>query len=198
MNFWKKRKFRKGMALTGLVILGLALYEAQETRHTAPELPLPQVAGEPDYYLEGATLKHYTTLGQLQQTVTTPKLAHYPEQDLTTLLTPKVFGQNAAGQQWDARANSGTLRQSDTQLQLNQDIVLTLKAPDNRPPLTLTTTTLSVDLPHAQAQTEDPIQITQGEDITRALGLNVDLQQGILILPNQVEGHYESIRSPNS
>lgn len=198
MKFWQHRKFRRGLALAGLVVLGLALYEAQETQSVAPQLPLPQVAGEPDYYLEGATLKHYTELGQLQQIVTTPKLAHYPEQDLTTLLTPKMFGQNAAGQQWRAQANSGTLRQNNTQLQLNQDIVLTLQAPEKRPPLTLTTTTLSVDLPHSQAQTQDPIQIRQGADVTRALGLNVDLQQGILILPKQVEGHYESTLSPSS
>lgn len=198
MKFWQHRKFRQGLALTGLIVLGLALYEAQDTQRTAPQLPLPQVAGEPDYYLEEATLKRYTESGQLQQTVTTPKLAHYPEQDLTTLATPQMLGQDTAGRQWHAHANSGTLKQNNTQLQLNQNIELVLKAPDKRPPLILTTTSLSVDLPHSQAQTKDPVHITQGQDVTRALGLNVDLQQGVLILPNQVEGHYESALSPNS
>ncbi|MCK2182600.1 LPS export ABC transporter periplasmic protein LptC [Halomonas getboli] len=163
---------------------GLALLDQ---RSVAPPGPAPQGAtGEPDYYLENAHLTRFDAQGRPHQRLTTPRLEHTPEDDVTRLTTPHAQLRDSEGRLWLADGKKGRLENGGHLLTLEGQAVLT--APEER--WRLETERLHYDSDTGHAWSDTPARLSQPPQWMRGERFDAWLDDNRARLTDNVRGHH--------
>ncbi|MGM8850286.1 LPS export ABC transporter periplasmic protein LptC [Salinicola sp. MH3R3-1] len=106
----------------GLLVLLLALgggltYLDQRGDNDSGET-LGNTAGEPDYYLEDASMTRYDEQGRAYQRLETPRLVHTPADDIIRTQTPHGYLTDDQQRQWQVTSDTGIMNRSGEQLTL--------------------------------------------------------------------------------
>lgn len=141
----------------------LAVFESRETR---PPGPVPRdEAGEPDYYLEIASLTRFDEQGRPHQRLDTPRLTHTPHDDVTRTQTPVARFYDAENRVWFARGDIGILGPQGVHLILEGNA--RLNSPQEGWQLDTDILHVDTDLGHAWSDTpallQQPPQRVRGE-----------------------------------
>ena len=80
--------------------------------------------------------------------------------------------------------------EADDLVHLTGDVRVSQQAEGGRP-LTLTTSTLTLDNAERTVYTDAPVELTDSFSLTRATGMKAWIDDRILELDSQVEGRYE-------
>lgn len=180
---------RKLAGVAALVLLGGWLVWLQDFSQPAPRAQLPQLHGEPEYYLEVAQLKRYNSEGRHFQTLQGQVVTHYPESQLTTVDRPRLQHWAEDGQLWVLSAREGEmLDQGD--LYLHQQVRLTPINPDSLYTPEFLTERLWLDTIQETARTLDPVSFTSPGGTTLGLGLFAQLDLGQVEILEQVRSEY--------
>ncbi len=91
---------RQLMVLLLLVSMGVLLVWLQDVNLPAPRTQLPAQYGEPDYYVENASLSRFDAQGQRLQKIDSVQVTHYPEKDLAVFEKPLLHHYAPSGQAW--------------------------------------------------------------------------------------------------
>lgn len=198
-----KKRF---ISLIGLGILGLAVHFLDVQRPQSFDLfsDIPDSQSEPDYYTVNSHFLEYDINGNLNRSLKSERLLHYPDTELTALDKPQITTYTPDGlPQWLAVANSGLVEGDGSHFQLNQNIIVwqmikndvsDSDKPDVR--LKLTTEQLNIDLDKDQVSTEQPVLISTPEGDTRSVGLFADMTTNRIELKSQVQGRYQTRTEP--
>lgn len=119
--------------------------------------PIPRDdSGEPDYYLENATLTRFDEQGRAHQRLETPRLVHTPHDDVTRTQQPVARFLDSDERIWFGRGDTGILGPEGVHLILEGNA--RLNAPSEG--WQLDTETLHVDTQrgHAWSETEAVLQ----------------------------------------
>ncbi|MFP4138679.1 MAG: LPS export ABC transporter periplasmic protein LptC [Halomonas sp.] len=177
--------FRTGLVLVLLALgAGLALLDQREPGPTG-QVPR-DAAGEPDFYLENARLTRFDAEGQPHQRVTTPRLSHTPEDDVTRLETPRTRLHDRDGREWRAAGERGELGPDGNPLRLDGDV--RLEAPEER--WELTTETLHYDADTAHAWSTTPATLRQPPQRMSGERFDAWLDDNRARLTDNVRGHH--------
>jgi lipopolysaccharide export system protein LptC len=169
-----------------LVAAGVALV-VMDRRAAPPVTPIPgpEIEGEPDVFMEGATISQFTPDGALRYRLSASLIRHYERNTLTRLTEPRFTLYQADGPPWRVRARHGILRPAsagrEERVTLREDVVLEqMLAGGDR--LSLRTEALELYPERQYVETDRDVIIDSHVGRTTASSLQGDLRVGTIHL----------------
>ncbi len=172
-----------------LLALGGLLALIEQRNISLPTPPSTSESGEPDYYLEDATLTRFDASGSAHQRLETPRLTHTPDDDVTHLETPDARLVDDRGRVWFASADTGRLGASANPLTLSGDAQL--KAPEQGWQINSEVLVYDADTGHAWS--ESAAVLRKFQQRVRGDRFDAWLDSGRLQLTGNVRGHHPPI-----
>lgn len=180
---------RQFMAVLLLISMGVLLVWLQEINLPAPRTQLPEQYGEPDYYVEHASLSRFDALGQRLQKIDSVQVTHYPEKDLAVFEKPLLHHYAQSGQAWRVVAERAEYLGED-EIYLEDNIIVTPLNTDSAFLPEFFTQRLWVNSTNNIAHTPDPVSFLSPSGKTTGQGLEIHLNSGIAKILQAVEGRY--------
>jgi len=180
------------VAVAGLLI-------SLQTLREAPVAPV--AAPEHSAWAEGVNLRFHDDAGRLDYALRAARQTRFQdgrvEWRLPVLLWfGQGFGQESGqgvgngGANWRVEAESGISAPGGERLNLSGNVVLRRSGVGSAAPLTLTTTSLDIDIPGEFVSTAAPVEMDAGPLRQRAAGLELKLAEDQLLLLGEVSGSH--------
>ena len=186
------------LAAATIAGLGAVLY-AILARPPAPLAELPDaLAGEPDVYMRDATITQYAPSGAVKYRLASTRMRHFERDALTRLTDPDLWLYNDAQPPWQIRSAHGYIRQNTSQrdeeevIFLREKVVVHQRHEDGRH-VRLRAPALYLYPDRQYAETDQDVIIDTDVGRTKAVGLQGDLQQGLLNLFSSADQRVHTI-----
>lgn len=165
-----------------LLLVGgvLALIEQRNSLESTVDVEVD--SSEPDYYLDGADMTRFDARGVAIQAMTSPRIAHTPNDDVTRAQTPKIRTNDSEDRRWYATGDSGVLSAGGDTFTLDGNA--RLRQPDDR--WTLDTDVLHYSRDQNRAWSDVPVVITQNGQRVESDSFSADLTQDAAVLQGRV------------
>lgn len=138
---------------------------------------------DPDYIVEGLTVRRFDTTGTLQHTLTAKSMAHFPDDDSTTAFAPHaVFHRQPPA---TLTADTAWISKDGKEVRLDDNVRMTRAG---TPETVVTTTRLFIQPDDETAHSNAPVTITQGRSIVNGTGLTADNKIQTVTLLGPVRG----------
>ena len=188
--------------LLAVGLLLLAFYLAPWRGAAPPDPPPPELAGEPDIYMESAVISQFQDDGTLQYRLAAQQVRTFDDDRRAYLVGPDFSLYSPTAPPWRVSAREGDLygfgEDADARvgvLVLSGDVVLHQTDP-GRGFTTVRTTELTVRPEPRYAETERDVMIETEAGRTFAQGLKADLERRILNLQADADGPVHTIVLP--
>lgn len=139
-----------------------------------------------DFYVEHFTVRRYASNGALQHTVTAEKMLHFPDDDTTTVTTPRLTYYQ--GQRTVVTAQTAWLDKEGKHVRLNDDVRIVRPGGPDSPETVITTSILFVTPDDEYAYTDAPVTITQGKSVVNGVGMEANNKTELAVLSGPVQG----------
>ena len=167
-------------AIAALVLTLVYMYSGERT---PPPLP-PELADEPDIYMEGAAITRFGADGGIRYRLQAERIRQFEQRSVTFFENPTMRLHQKSGPPWMVSASRGELRQPpgsdgtrDEHLRLSDNVELTRQYDDGRR-FALVTTELDVYPARQYAQTDHAVMIETSGSKTTAAGFEADMERG--------------------
>ncbi|WP_239496283.1 LPS export ABC transporter periplasmic protein LptC [Salinicola peritrichatus] len=168
-----------------LLLLGGGLAYLDQLGERQPE-PVPSdPAGEPDYYLEDASMTRFDQQGRAYQRLDTPRLVHTPADDIIRAQAPHGYLIDDRQRQWQVTSDTGVMDRSGEQLTLEGNARLI--QPEQA--WSLETQTLHYDNREAHAWSDTPAVLRQHDQRMRGDHFDAWINEDRMRLTDNVQGH---------
>ena len=186
-----QRHLLSGWRLAAIVmgasaILGLAHYF--QPMSDGGRRPVPPVdSNNPDLTIADAVITSYRLTGELKYRLLSPQIEHFEHSDQTYLRTPDLIINREPDPPWQVTAKRGILRNAsnrggpEEEVVLEEDVHMEQSFPDGRN-FRLVTPSITIYPARQYAETSQDVMITTHAGRTRAVGLQGNLDQGLLKL----------------
>ncbi len=188
--------------LLAVGLLLLAFYLAPWRGAVPPGAPPPELAGEPDIYMESAVISQFQADGSLHYRLVAQQVRTFDADRHTVLVGPDFTLYSPTAPPWRVSAHRGDLHgfgdgggQGDGVLLLSGEVVLHQTDPE-RGFTTVRTAELRVHPEPQYAETERDVMIESEAGRTFAQGLRADLERRILNLQADADGPVHTIVLP--
>lgn len=185
--------------LLAVGLLLLAFYLAPWRGTVPPGAPPPELAGEPDIYMESAVINQFQGDGTLQYRLAAQQVRTFDADRHTLLIGPDFSLYSPTAPPWRVSARRGDLHGlrdgADGVLVLSGEVVLHQTDPE-RGFTTVRTAELRVHPDPRYAETERDVMIETEAGRTFAQGLKADLERRILNLQADADGPVHTIVLP--
>jgi lipopolysaccharide export system protein LptC len=141
---------------------------------------------DPDYIVENFEVSRFDQQGNLQHTVVADLMRHYPDDDSTVVLAPRLTYHRDPPTYVVAR--EAQISSKGEHVELIDDVRVTRAGQAGKPDTVLTTSRLDAWPDDEIARTNQPVKITQGQTQVDGSGLSVDNKTSIYILEGPVRG----------
>ncbi len=180
-----------GSALFPLSIL-LALTLLTFWLRYATELDEPRRDGkhrhDPDYIVSDVVMRKLDPNGQLQYTLRSIDVRHYPDDDTTDLLKPRLTQQSEKKAPVTMSADKGRLSDDNKRVDLTGNVFIHRPAARRDEELTASMPDLTVFPDDERAITKSPVVLTKGASWVKGVGMQVDNKAQTYLLESQVTG----------
>lgn len=143
---------------------------------------------DPDYRIDNFHLRRFDETGVLQHTLLGDRLLHYPDDDSTTVMTPRLTYHREPPTFVTAR--EGRLNSGATHVELIDDVRVIRGGKSGKPDSVLTTQRLDAYPDDEVARTDIPAIITQGQSHIRGNSLNANNKTATYVLDGEVRGTF--------
>lgn len=168
-----------------LLILGGGLTYLDQRRESQQEPTIGNTTGEPDYYLEDASMTRFDAQGRAYQRLDTPRLVHTPADDIIRTEKPHGFLTDDQQRQWQVTSETGQMSRSGQQLTLEGNARLV--QPDQA--WSLETKTLHYDNREAHAWSDTPSVLRQHNQSMSGKRFDAWIDENRMRLTDNVQGH---------
>ncbi|NJN50755.1 MAG: LPS export ABC transporter periplasmic protein LptC [Gammaproteobacteria bacterium] len=171
-----------------------------------PQALPPELADEPDLYMEGATITQFNDDGSVRYRLASKEIRHFERDDTTRLREPVLTIHRAPEPPWWVSANHGYIRYREAaakdNTQKNEEVVflresVVLEQRLEARHIRLTTESLYVYPERQFAETDQAVMIDTNAGRTRAVGLAGDLNAGLLKLSSGGDQRVHTIVLPD-
>ena len=180
-----------GSALFPLSIL-LALALLTFWLRYATELPEERHDGknrhDPDYIVSDVVMRKLDPNGLLQYTLRSIDVRHYPDDDTTDLLKPRLTHQSEKKAPVTMSADKGHLSDDNKRVDLTGNVFIHRPAAGRDEELTASMPDLTVFPDDERAFTKSPVVLTKGASWVKGVGMQVDNKAQTYLLESQVTG----------
>lgn len=162
----------------------------------ATELPEERRDGknrhDPDFIIHDSVLRKLDSSGQLQYTLNSAVIRHYPDDDSTDMSKPHLIYQYPTRPSMTVRAERGHANKEGQQIDLYENVQITRAATAEDPEMNGYTDQLTVFPDDEKAFTKSPVLITKGQSWLKGVGMQVDSRAQTYVLESQAFAVLES------
>lgn len=141
---------------------------------------------DPDFFAERFTVHRYDADGRLQHTLVADKMLHYPDDDSTDAVSPRLTYHRARPTVVTSR--TAWLDKDGKHVRLDDDVRIVRAGGERQPETVITTSVLYVTPDDEFAYTRAPVTITQGRSVVNGVGLEADNKIQTAVLFGRVHG----------
>ena len=182
------------LALAGLTFWLERMVREEEGAHPS------QRRHDPDYVVDNLTHMRFNVQGKVESTLTAAKMLHYPDDDSTDLLAPRVVQTKPNEPRVTLSAERGTLSQDGEEVFLYGNVLLVREAgPENRE-ARMHTSFMHVVQSHSIIRTDRDVVVTEEDRVLSGRGMEYRNDTKELFLRERVRGRFEPSKKarPNS
>jgi len=146
---------------------------------------------DPDYLVTNFTTTSYNRDGVAESALSADRMVHYPDDDSTELLRPRVVQTRPNEPRMTVRAERGTLSRDGDDIFLYDNVVLVREADKQRPQAQMRTSFLQVVRDRSLVRTDRDVVIHEDRRTLAGHGMEYDNQSQVLQLFSRVRGIFE-------
>ena len=141
---------------------------------------------DPDYMADHFLVRRFDADGALQHTLAAQKMLHYPDDDSTEVIAPRLTYHRDPPVL--VSSNKAWLDKDGKHVKLDGDVRVIRDGSDGRPPTEIDTSVLYAVPDDEFAHTDVPVTITQGQTVMNGSGLETSNKTHISVLFGPVRG----------
>lgn len=168
-----------------MILLAAASFWLERTVSTGP-LQKSVARHDPDFWAENFTVKRFGPDGKLQNTMSSRRLIHFPDDDTTIVEFPTL--QYHRQPPVAISGDRALVSPDGKEVVMVGNALVTRGGKDTVPSTQLATEVLTVFPDDEKASSIHPVTITQGKSIINGSGLTSDGRTGISVLSGRVTG----------
>ncbi len=146
---------------------------------------------DPDYLVENLSIAAYDKAGRVESTLAAAKMVHYPDDDSTELVAPRVEQNKSNEPRITVTAERGALSQNGEEVFLYGNVLLVREAGADQPETRMRTTFLHVVRARSLVRTDREVVITQGARVLSGRGMEYHNETRQLTLHADVRGRFD-------
>jgi lipopolysaccharide export system protein LptC len=151
---------------------------------------------DPDYIVSNFTTTTYNRDGVAEAILSAARMIHYPDDDSTELVAPRLVQSKPEQPRISVRADRGALSREGDEIFLYDNVVLERSADGERSAARMTTSFLHVVRDRSLVRTNRPVEIVEEGRSLSGRGMEYDNQSGSFTLHADVQGRYLSKPQP--
>ena len=145
---------------------------------------------DPDYIVENLNHTRFNVQGKVDSTLAAAKMLHYPDDDTTDLIAPRLVQTKPDQPRVTVSADRGALSQDGEEVFLYGNVVLTRDAAGERPETQMRTSFMHVVQSRAVMSTDREVVITEADRVLSGRGMEYHNNSNELFLRENVRGRY--------
>lgn len=151
---------------------------------------------DPDYLITNFTTTTYNKNGAPESILSAAKMIHYPDDDSTELIGPRMVQNKKADQRMTVSAQRGALSRDGEEIFLYDNVLLVREAAAERPEARLSTSFLHVIQDRSLAVTDREVLMEEDHRSLAGRGMEYNYESGQLLLRSEVRGYFEPQKLP--
>jgi lipopolysaccharide export system protein LptC len=151
---------------------------------------------DPDYLVANFTTTTYNKEGAPETILSAAKMIHYPDDDSTDLIAPRMVQSKGAGPRMTVSAQRGALSRDGEEIFLYDNVLLVREAAAESPEARLSTSFLHVVQDRSLAVTDREVLMEEDHRSLAGRGMEYNYESGQLLLRSEVRGHFEPQKRP--
>lgn len=183
--------------MLGLIaMLSLALFSVWLERTVREEERHPSFRRhDPDYIIDNFTIITFDRNGNPESTVAATKMLHYPDDDTTELLAPRIVHSREGRPRMMLHADRGTLSPDGEEVFLFGNVLMTRDATADAGPARVQTTFLHILRSRSLVRTDREVEIAEEGRYLSGRGMEYNNETQQLVLHDRVRGRFEPRKS---
>jgi lipopolysaccharide export system protein LptC len=178
--------------MISLALLTFWLDQAVRDETQAPS----QRRHDPDYIVSNFTTTTYNAAGAAESVLSAERMVHYPDDDSTELLGPRMLQAKPDEPRFTVRAERGAISGDGLEIFLYENVVLVREAEKDRPEARMTTEFLHVVRDRSLVRTDRPVKIVEGSRSLSGRGMEYNNESRELLLRENVVARFEPKEVP--
>ncbi len=180
----------------------LAFYVAPWRSTVTPRDLPPELADEPDIYMQNATITQYRADGLIQYRLSSAQIRHFEAEKLTRLIEPDLSLYNHPEPPWQATSERGYIRRRTNDAGVEEEVVFLRdnvvlhKSRNVGEEITMRSPAFYIYPERQYAETDQDVIIDTEVGRTSAHGLQGDLKRGLLKLFSNTDAPVHTIILP--
>jgi lipopolysaccharide export system protein LptC len=175
-----------------LLMLALALLTFWLERAVREEQVHPSLRRhDPDYVVQNFVITKFGASGAAESTLAAAKMVHYPDDDSTELLAPRLVQAKPNEPRLTLTADHGTLSQDGDEVFLYGNVLLVREGDAERSETRMRTSFLHVIGARSLVRTDREVTVTEPERALSGRGMEYHNETRQLHLRERVRGHFE-------
>ena len=146
---------------------------------------------DPDYIVSNFTTTTYNRDGAAESVLSAEKMLHFPDDDSTELLSPRVLHAKPDEPRYTVRAERGALSRDGDEIFLYENVVLVREADAARPEARMTTEFLHILRDRSLVRTDRPVKIVEGSRSLTGRGLEYNNESRQFELRHDVVARFD-------
>jgi len=191
VRFSTTRLFPLGLMLA-LALLTFYLERAVREDET----PTAARRHDPDYYVVNFTTTTYNPDGAAETRISAERMVHYPDDDTTELIEPRVLQTKPNEPRYSVRAERGQLSRDGDEVFLYGGVLLVREASEHGPEARMTTEFLHVLRERSLVRTDREVKIVEGSRSLQGRGMEYNNLSRELVLRHDVTARFNSLELP--
>jgi lipopolysaccharide export system protein LptC len=151
---------------------------------------------DPDYLITNFSATTYGKSGAPESTLFAAKMIHYPDDDSTELIAPRMVQTKKADERLTVSAERGALSRDGEEIFLYDNVRLVREAAGEQPEARLTTSFLHVVQDRNLALTDREVLIEEDNRSLAGRGMEYNFESGQLLLREEVRGKFGPQKTP--
>jgi lipopolysaccharide export system protein LptC len=144
-----------------------------------------------DYVVENLRHTRYNTLGMVESTLAATKMIHYPDDDTTELIAPRVVQTKPNEPRLALSAERGVLSSDGEEVFLYDNVQLLRDATAERPEGRIRSSFMHVTRGGSVVRTDREVVITDGDRVLSGRGMEYYNDSSQFFLRDRVRGRFE-------
>lgn len=146
---------------------------------------------DPDYIVDGLVHTKFDAQGQVESTLVAAKMIHYPDDDTTELVAPRMVQTKQNEPRVTVSADRGTLSQDGEEVFLYDNVLLVRDGGPERSETRMRTTFMHIIQAHSMMRTDRDVLITEEDRVLSGRGMEYRNDSKELQLRERVRGRFE-------
>jgi lipopolysaccharide export system protein LptC len=172
-----------------LALAGLTLWLELMVREDERLLPSPR-RHDPDYIVDRLMHTRFNAQGVAESMLAAEKMLHYPDDDSTDLVAPRLVQTKANQPRVTVTADRATLSHDGEELFLYDNVLVVREAGAGQPEARMRTSFLQVARAQSVLRTDRDVVITEVDRVLSGRGMEYNNDSGQFHLRERVRGRY--------